>query len=713
MDVEAKRQILYTALLRYSSETGSLRDRVIDRLVLLALIESSQAEPMQVSRIQYLTSLANQSSGLRTGLIQEALLRLKERNKVHHVLHGADRSYFLTTYGRNDIDKEAKTADEMFKPVLQRMLRDTSGLFDEQVGEVVCRNFVSECFARFGQQIAKVITGEITKDTLVDASDVEGAFTAAIRPLELSDEAVVSLRSRCIRFLKSTEPDDELLKFRLTQGYFAAQLLEFNNNGFNPIADDAFRDAVFYIDTNVLIGKLLTQEVSQLFDELVQLSRSLGIRLCVSHATIDEARMVASVRIGGLDRVLSTVPIELVNKTQDSFLDAFLELRNTNPLFTSDEFLSRFDEIPDFLTESGIEINDLTVEEIVEDRELSRECRIIAQAAERIRNRPKRPNACLHDAAHYVLVQEERQRGFKAWFLTQDKTLSYAAIELDRNQTPFCFPLVGFVQSVSPFIENPDAQHTLVDLFSAVLKGEVGDLSGDKLFDLSELRLISELHTDILETPPEQLIPAFDYVKKTILGGKTYQRNDHPKVALELKKFIISRADEKQQALQKEIIRLKSTADKEKRENKERLRVQNKLAMGRERRVSAFLALCGALMSLGLWNFDSEILFRFRQIYEFEDNLAIVLRLGLRIVGGGVLLLTFIPMICLLKPKIRNLILTLICVATLGAMDLVGSDQIAAIAVIIAVATAITTAVTVVLDWLNIIDSEESEGGRE
>ena len=115
-----------------------------------------------------------------------------------------------------------------------------------------------------------------------------------------------------------------------------------------------------------------------------------------------------------------------------------------------------------------------------------------------------------------VLVQKERQRGSKAWFLTQDKTLSFAAIDLDRDQTPFCFPLVGFVHSVSPFIENPDAQHKLVDLFSAVLKGEVGGLSGDKLFDLSELKLISELHTDVLQTPVEQLVPAFDYVKRTV-----------------------------------------------------------------------------------------------------------------------------------------------------------------------------------------------------
>ena len=79
--------------------------------------------------------------------------------------------------------------------------------------------------------------------------------------------------------------------------------------------------------------------------------------------------------ISGLDKILSSVPVELVNKTQDSFLDAFLELRKTNPTITSDEFLTRFDELPGFLSESGIEINDLTVEEMVGDRDLTRECK--------------------------------------------------------------------------------------------------------------------------------------------------------------------------------------------------------------------------------------------------------------------------------------------------------------------------------------------------
>ena len=87
---------------------------------------------------------------------------------------------------------------------------------------------------------------------------------------------------------------------------------------------------------------------------------------------------------------------------------------------------------------------------------------------------------------------------------------------------------------------------------------------------LSELKIISEFHADVLSTPVEQLVPAFDYVKNNVLGGKSYQREDHTKVALELKKFLTSSMEEKQKTLQAEAIRQKNVAAAE--------RVQRELA---------------------------------------------------------------------------------------------------------------------------------------
>ena len=232
------------------------------------------------------------------------------------------------------------------------------------------------------------------------------------------------------------------------------------------------------------------------------------------------------------------MPSELVSRTRDQFLDAFLEARKCSPEVTAEKFLARFDEISSLLEHLEIELYDSTAEEIIGDRDVARECEVIHQAAVKTRGWGKSKQVCLHDVCHYLLIQNERRDGRKAWFLTRDKTLSQATVDLGGSQLPFCFPLAGFLQSVSPFLEAPDAQRSLVDLFSAVLDGEVRDISGESLFNLPELKIISEFHTDVLSTPVEQLVPAFDYVKSNVLGGKSYQRGDHTKVALELKKVL-------------------------------------------------------------------------------------------------------------------------------------------------------------------------------
>ena len=537
MTVEEKRQILYAALLRYSPEAGPLRERALDRLVLVALLGSSQSQPMRVGEIQTLTRVEPGSPGLRTDVIQGTLDRLMSHNKVAHTLLRTRHVYYLTDTGRRDTDEATESAVQLFDPVLARMLQDTSALCEERDGAIVCRTFVSECFARFGQQIAKAVTGELTKDELVDAVNIQGAFQAAISSVSLSVDAIQSLEARCIRFLRSTERGDEELKFRLTQGYYVAQLLELNAYEFNPIADDAFREAVFYIDTNVLVGRLLSNEVARLFDELIRICKALGVDLRVSRATINETRWVAAGRLEGLENVLATVPSELVKRTRDQFLDAFLEVRRDSPEVTAERFLARFDEIPKLLAELEIELDDRTAEEIVGDRDVARECEVVHQAAMQTRGWGKSNQVRLHDVCHYLLIQDERKHGRKAWFLTRDKTLSQAAVALGGGQLPFYFPLSGFLQSVSPFLEAPATQRSLVDLFAAVLNGEIGDLAGESLFNLSELKIISEFHTDVISTPVEQLVPAFDYVKSNVLGGKPYQRDDHAKVALELKKF--------------------------------------------------------------------------------------------------------------------------------------------------------------------------------
>ena len=706
MTTDEQRQILYAALLRYSPETGSLRERALDRFVLVALLGSSQSEPMTTQRVQELTVLAPKSPGLRADVIDQTLTRLVDSRRVDHVAGSAGDCYFLTDLGRQHTAEATESASHLFQPVLARMLQDTAGLFSSADGETVCRTFISECFARFGHRIAKAVVGDLDHDGSFGGADIGGAFAAAAQTVSLTDEAVQTLRARCNRFLHSMEPDDKYLRFRLAQSYYVVQLLELSPQDFNPLADDAFSGAVFYLDTNVVFDAVMSEDSARRFRELVTASTSLGIELRVSRATLDEATFVAMRHVEDMEKVIDALPEKLLERTNDDFFLAYQAARAIDPHTTPANFMVRFDELPTRLRELNVAIDDRKAEEIVDARDVSKECLIVSDAAEKTRGWGKRDEVSLHDVCHFILVQEQRQSQKKSWFLTRDRTLSHAAVALAPDELPFCFPMLAFLQSVSPFLETPAAPHTLVDVFSAVLDGEVGDLSGRSLFDMTELRLISELHTDVLSVPTDQLLPAFDYVKSNLLNGRPYRREDHTKVALELKKFLTSSQREKQEALlaelaeQKQLLATERGKRTEAEQDADHVRDENTRlseeilaadqrdeARARHHKfLSLGLAVLGVVFASICWWFDSELARRAIDLLSTGDAGLARFGLAARVLGAIAFVGSLVPALSYApEGTYRHLGYTAVVATALGAADFIGLPTVKAVSAYLAV----------------------------
>ena len=702
MNTDDTRQVLYAALLRYTSEGIELRDRVLDRIVLVALVGSSQVETMTTLQIQDHTVLAPESPGLRTDVIEETLNRLVQNKKVFRTRSHGEKTYYLSESGSSDIDEVSKTAAQLFRPVLDRMLQHTTGLFTVEEGETVCRTFITECFSQFGHQVARSVTGDLNADEAFSRKHIDGAFNAAIKKVSLTSDAKESLRARCNHFLTSRNIEDQELRFRLVQSYYIVQLLEISPKEFNPLAENAFSDALFYLDTNIVLDAVMTQDSAQRFREVVSAARSLGIELRVTDATLDEAISVATRRIDDIEVVIRTVPSELLERTNDSFYLSYQEEKLNNPNLTTGEFLDRFDDLPDLMNKLGIIIDNRFEEDIVNGRDVQRECKLVSDAAKYGRpRRAKSRKVSLHDVCHFIVVQEERKAGRKSWFLTRDHTLSHAAKKLDSNDLPFCFPLVAFLQSVSPFLEIPSTRHKLVDVFSAFLEGEIGDLSSHTLFEIGELRVLSELHADVLTLPADQLLPALDYVKNNFLEGKPYRGENHTSVALELRKFVVSSAHEKQEELlvqlaeqkqlstntqrvveelRDELSRLKCKVNATNEQNVAKLRTNNKL--------TGALAVFGVVLACVFWWFDMGISQGITGNMQLEGvDLATISYLT-RALGAIVFVGATTPLILRLpEGPYRWIVPTILIAIAIGASDLIGLSEIKAISACLALAS--------------------------
>lgn len=565
LTVEERRQIFYAALLRYSPETSVLRELALDRVVLCGLLASSPQLPFRIGEIQRNLSRGLDAPEIRVEIIQETLQRLITQGKVDQTLHLKRHAYYLTPDAEKDLGITIKEAEKLFNLVLHRLLKGTDHLFPFDEGATVCRTFICECFARFGKQIAKTVTGRLSTNALINSADAEAAFIAASDKGNLDNNSRDLLSAKCLAFLKSTEPDDEKLKFHLTQGYYVAQLLGLEDGYFDPLARQAFNGAIFYIDTNVLIPRLVARhEQSVLFDEMVKVCKKLGIELRVTKATINEAKQAAANRIQGIKKIINKAPEQILQLiTNDKFLSAFLEAREHDPSITPEEFLLPFDKIESILRdEIGFNIEDVTEVEIIKGRDFSNALDAIKKSSETVVGWPKPQHVLAHDVCHYALVSDVRENNSKTWFLTSDRSLVQAGLELaDYHQQPFCYTLAGFLQSISPFVTSTE-EKSFVDIFSAFLAEQM--IQVEKVFDFRDLVVLVELHEDVQTTPTDQLVEAYEYIRREAFNKYPNNRNDKAVLALELRKFLTSSADEQRKTLQQETERLKREREKEK-----------------------------------------------------------------------------------------------------------------------------------------------------
>jgi predicted nucleic acid-binding protein len=578
-ELGARRQLIYASLLRYSPETVPLRDRVFDRLVTASLMGSTELGPYRIGVIQSnILFGANVPHFLRTERIQESLQRLQEAGKVRETPLRGRHAYYLTSQADDELRTVLGSAQDIFQPVLKKLLANTSHMVSYELSGKICTTFMCECFARFGAQMAKTVTGQLEPSDVLRAADAAAAFDAAASGIELSEEARHSLRVRCIEFLKSADPDALNLKFYLAQGYYFAQLAGFQNGGFSPLAEEAFRGSRFYLDTNVLLyGLLPDKEDNAIFGELLILAERLNITLVVTEATIKETLSLTQGFSKELSRVVEALPKEIVIRAKDQIAQSFLRAKEEDPNVSLDSFLLQMRNVRDVVTTKW----KISICNEIEDQMIGADfpadvAEIIQEETIKSRGWEKPDAALRHDVAHLFLVRRERANNPKTWFLTRDRGLPMAANRLLLlGEQPFTFDFHGFLQTVSPFVTSTDERLGFAAIISSFLAEQLFPREG--MFNVKELFLLVEMHQDVLSTPKDQLVQAVDYVKSTVLSGKQYRASDYNNVALGLKSFLASSSEEQRQELERQRRRHEQEAEQQKQVAAEerRLRVES------------------------------------------------------------------------------------------------------------------------------------------
>jgi hypothetical protein len=566
VELERKRKALYACAMRYSTELLPLRHRVIDSAVLCALLDSNEKNPLKVGQIQSIINFGSNAPALRPEIIQESLSRLVKKEKIGEIEVRRKQAYFIREEAAKALNSNTQTIEALLTSVIQRHLQNYDGPQDQAF--VICQTFLSECFAVLGSRIAQCVAKGIPFDDDVSPDAINNIFEGVVSSKSLSKEQKTSLRIRCIDILKSNHPEEGQLKFYFTNCFYVVQLLGLEPKQFDPLAEEAFSGSVFYLDTNLLILGLLSGDTrGKLFEEFVQITRRLGIELRVTRATIEEARGAAAERISYIKELLGMLPDEILKRSGDEFVEDFLTAREQNPNINPDNFFVAFEHISGIIPHWGVAIVEQTKDGIIRGRDFSREAEVIQQAAIAKRGYAKNASTLKHDLAHYVLILDQRKENPKTWFLTRDGILTRAGKMLARENPVFCFSLLGFLQSISPFVTVNSAQHTLATVFDKLLTARI--LPIKPLFEIRELHLLAEKNRDVLATPKDQLIKALEYAKSVVLKGQRYTQEEVPEVALALRTYLVSEADHRE----KELTRTRDLAVQQSLSDQEKARI--------------------------------------------------------------------------------------------------------------------------------------------
>ena len=208
LSIEEKRQVVYSSALAFTSEASSLRHRVIDRLVVGALIGSTKAAPFRVNVIrENLITGKSHPLALRSAVIEDSLERLVAAKKVEETADpGRHQTFYLTDSTAQELAQQENQIDGLFQASADRAFANTTGLFNREAADRVFRRFALFAFASSGRVIAQSIAGPARAGDVIAPGDSRVAFEEAMNAETLSGSQRESLEATALpaQVLRST-----------------------------------------------------------------------------------------------------------------------------------------------------------------------------------------------------------------------------------------------------------------------------------------------------------------------------------------------------------------------------------------------------------------------------------------------------------------------------------------------------------------------------
>lgn len=529
MTIGDKQGLLLSTRMRFGLECAVPREKALDKIVEKAIF--LQTSPI-LTPSKLIKFLQGNKIYLRENIVRDTLKRLERDGKIS-VLDGR---IIISETDKTEIESEILQFQKSLSRITERLFNDL--ILNEKDKENYKNffiDFLSNVFNAFGNQWCKLVLGSIEKKDFVDFPYIESLFRKLFKDHNFQEDECSLIKKKCIDFFIENEPDFVSFKFLAAQAFYTVKLLEIESP-IDYLSKETFQGSKYYLDTNIILSAFLpSARHHKSFEELFNLCKKINMELCVTEITKQEILAVVYFKAEE-SRNYIYVPESLREKVKsDEFYKTYISLRTSNSHEDALGILFKpFIDIKESLEEKYkifVEDDMLFVTDIPDIAELKK---ILNKYSLEIRNRNKNDKPLEHDARVSIFLKSKREENPKTWFLSLDSSLPPAFNEINNN-SPLCFTLDSFLQSISPFVTTNKELNTISEVFSDVMASQL--LFHNGLFDIKDFKVFHDLNIDCQKMPNEVIDEYLTHIKKDVLKGEVYSEEHLKEIAYDTKRF--------------------------------------------------------------------------------------------------------------------------------------------------------------------------------
>ncbi len=532
----SRRAILLSARMRFLPETQPIRDTAIDRFIEYCLLNIASENSISARELEKLfkATVPNAANSISQKDVHLSLERLVLNKRVETVGVKKKKRYSLSENSRKNLVKLQTDTDTKLKEVCDKLFKksqQSSGMYKAPFME--CLSYV---FSQLGETYVHQMLGNTIPKKLLESPSILTSIQRVLKKYRTLDTKAFT--SGVLKFFEEVHPDFNVIKWNLAQNYYIAFTLGLDGK-LGLLSHEAFGNASFYLDTNVLIHALEpAARYHGSFQTLTRACGSLKTQICVCQITLDELRNVVANLKTTIPQITEQVPKETALKIRGVFYQLYSEELKETGEVDIDKLFAAFDSPRETLASvHGVQlVDDRWFVNVVESEDVKHQIEAIQKECQRRRDRKKGSATALHDALLTEWIKKERSSTSRdVWIVTLDRSLPLLP-RMNQNEKPLAITLDALLQWISPVAMTDEDEDVVSQVFAEAVKYQL--LPSESQFEVRDFEFLLATQWQCKNLPAEDVEACIMYLKVNASDLDPHNAYDLQKIAREISRFM-------------------------------------------------------------------------------------------------------------------------------------------------------------------------------